>query len=113
MITIHTDDCSSFQLAPRDQGQIIEYAYATTEGGYVRRTTDRSDGSVMYEYAACNDYAGSSHVAGRGAVMTRRVRVGPKHVNWWTCLVCGWRMNAPPSTTCVSCGRPKGSPAHY
>ncbi|KKK79042.1 hypothetical protein LCGC14_2837500 [marine sediment metagenome] len=65
MITIHANDCSAFQTAPRDQGQTIEYAYATTEGGYVRRTTDRSGPSVSYEYAECNDYDEYSPQNGR------------------------------------------------
>ncbi|KKN30586.1 hypothetical protein LCGC14_0832500 [marine sediment metagenome] len=55
MITIHTDDCSTFQIAPRDLGQTIEYAYATTEGGYVRRTANRSGPTTSYEFMAHDD----------------------------------------------------------
>ncbi len=56
MITIHADDCSAFQIIPADGGQIIEYAYAVTKGGYLRRTTDHSDGSVSYEHASYDEW---------------------------------------------------------
>lgn len=41
MQTIRTEPLT-FQIAPEDQGQMIEVAYATYEDGLVQRVTDRS-----------------------------------------------------------------------
>lgn len=42
----------TWHVAPEDQGQMVEVAYATDRECYVyRRTTDRSDRSVAYERA--------------------------------------------------------------
>lgn len=46
----------TWHVAPADQGQIVEYAYASDrESHYWRRVTDRSDGSVEYARLAFED----------------------------------------------------------
>jgi hypothetical protein len=35
-------------VSPKNQGQIVEYAYAVCDAWVYRRITDRSDGSVTY-----------------------------------------------------------------
>lgn len=37
-----------FHTAPRNQGQMVEYAYAAANGMVYRRITDRSNGSIRY-----------------------------------------------------------------
>ena len=56
--TIPTD--LTWHVAPADQGQMIEIAYAAdTEHERVwRRSTDHSDGSVSYGYADAADMSG-------------------------------------------------------
>lgn len=44
-----TIESMTFHVAPRDQGQIVEVAYAATEDGRVIRCRyDRSDGTTEY-----------------------------------------------------------------
>lgn len=40
--TITIDSIPTYHVAPEDQGQTIEVAYAAIEDGYLRRTTDQS-----------------------------------------------------------------------
>jgi len=40
-----------FHVCPRNQGQIVEVAYAACYGDVVRRITDRSNGSVTFDVA--------------------------------------------------------------
>jgi hypothetical protein len=50
---IQSDEIGTWMIAPADQGQIVEVAYASTEGGIVRRVIDRSEypPRPVYEYA--------------------------------------------------------------
>jgi hypothetical protein len=48
----------NYIIPPRNQGQIVEVSYAITPDEVVRRTTDRSDGSVMFETADICDLLG-------------------------------------------------------
>jgi len=47
----------TYHVAPEDQGQMVEYAYAADaeHDRMVRRVTDRSDGSVRYQVADAPD----------------------------------------------------------
>lgn len=42
----------NFTAPPAHQGQIVEVAYALTPEGIVERTTDHSDGTVVYRVAS-------------------------------------------------------------
>jgi hypothetical protein len=50
MRTIDIAD-AEWHVAPEDQGQTVEYAYASVEGGYVRRRTDNSAQPDDEDYA--------------------------------------------------------------
>lgn len=66
-----------FCVAPEDQGQMVEVAYAAAWGHMVRRTTDRSDGSVSYSIARISkrhDKWAANWCVANGAPPIRRSR---------------------------------------
>lgn len=62
---VYGTNCSLFQIAPCDQSSLMEYAYATCNGGYVRRISALHHSKVKYEYTPCNDWDEFEPKAGR------------------------------------------------
>lgn len=54
--TVYGTNCSLFQIAPRGPNSFTEYAYATCNGGYVRRISSLHHAMVKHEYTPCNDW---------------------------------------------------------
>lgn len=49
---------TGFIIPPAYQGQMLEVSFGPVEGGVVRRTHDRADGTTVYDYADYADLAG-------------------------------------------------------